>query len=416
MAVTILLCGKTQLGWRRGGLVGTRTDVMIYQGKRTPCENAHYEILYYDCGKAKYRNVGTDLKNAERKREWEAQRAWALKEIPGTPKLKPTPTPAQTIAELTPLFIDKYARADASEDTRYNYMTVANEFARLLAKRGKTMPAHINEDDVLAYDGELAKTMSKRTRSGKYTYVRCFLSYMGLDPKKVVSEKWHRKLKTYPKKEVEIYSVEEIEKLIAGSSDYFAMVWQTMWKLGLRDTEMAFLEWTNIDFERKVAMVRFKPKGSFDWNPELEWKPKTSKEREITIPQSLYDKLVAWRKEYPNIRFVLGTANDRPNIKLLAGLKAAWRRAGLACGRCKGCTRLITVTLRHGKTKQVPQRLCSRAKLKTFRSTYCTTLLDHTNLRNMMKLAGHSNLATSEKYLRPAASKEMQHAVNAAFK
>ena len=198
-----------------------------------------------------------------------------------------------------------------------------------------------------------------------------------------------------------MYPQEQLDTLIAASSPYHALAWKCFYKFGFRDEELAFLEKTNIDLERKVAMVRFKPKGSFDWNPELEWKPKDKEERDVPIPDSLVTKLKNWFDAHPDTRFVVGTGNDRPNIKFLKALKSDWRRAGLNCGTCKGCL---------GRKKE-----CGDAYLHKFRSTYLTRMLSKTNSRNVQKLAGHSSIVTTERYLCPAATEQLQDAVNAAF-
>ena len=82
-------------------------------------------------------------------------------------------------------------------------------------------------------------------------------------------------------------------------------------------------------------------------------------------------------------------------------MKPDWRATGLNCGKCSRCLK---------------KKECHRAKLKTFRATYLTTMLDHTNSRNVQKLAGHSSLETTERYLRPASKPDLQAASNAAFK
>jgi len=184
------------------------------------------------------------------------------------------------------------------------------------------------------------------------------------------------------------------------ASPYHALVWECYYKLGFRDEELAFLEKSNIDWERKVAMVRFKPRGSFAWNPALEWKPKDSEERDVPIPDSLFIKLKAWCSAHPNTRFVVGTQTT-PKHQVSQALKSDWRAAGLNCGKCGGCL---------GKKKE-----CQEAYLHKFRSTYLTRMLSKTNSRNVQKLAGHSSIVTTERYLCPAATEQLQAAVNAAF-
>ena len=272
---------------------------------------------------------------------------------------------------------------------------------RLLSERRKTYPEQVTEDDVLAFDHFLdARGDCKSTRSDRYGLVRCFLRYVSLDPNKLVSPEWNQKLKKKPKLEVENFTEEQLQRLYAASSEYHRLVWRCYRMFGFRDEELAFWEWENINWELKLAEVRFKRKGSYPWNPELEWVSKDAEERDLPIPEVLLEELKEWRKKNPNTRFVLGTMNDRPNIKFLKALKSDWRAAGLNCGKCSTC---------------LSKKECHRAKLKTFRATYLTTMLNHTNSRNVQKLAGHSSLTTTERYLRPAGMTDLQAAANAAF-
>ena len=88
-----------------------------------------------------------------------------------------------------------------------------------------------------------------------------------------------------------------------------ALTWEFLLKTGFRDEEAAFLEWSDIDFKNLTVSVRRKE--------ALDFKPKDSEERTVPLEPRLAKKLLAWRKSHPDARFVLGTKNDRPNIKWL---------------------------------------------------------------------------------------------------
>jgi integrase len=171
--------------------------------------------------------------------------------------------------------------------------------------------------------------------------------------------------------------------------------------LGLRDEELAYSLWTNINWRQKVWQVRFKSGGTFPWNLNLEWKPKDAEERDIPIPDVLYKELRAWREKNLNTHLVFPTSGGQADIKLLKALKSDWREAGLNCQHCRGCLG--------------PKKECNKAKLKTFRATYLTTMLQHIDLRSVQALAGHSDIATTQKYLAPASREVLQNAANAAF-
>ena len=64
--------------------------------------------------------------------------------------------------------------------------------------------------------------------------------------------------------------------------------------LGLRDEELAYALWDDIDWDRRLWLVRFKPAGAFSWNSALVWRSKDCEERDIPIPDVLYEELKAW--------------------------------------------------------------------------------------------------------------------------
>ncbi|MGA2607416.1 MAG: site-specific integrase [Terriglobia bacterium] len=404
---SLIRCAKIPgQGWRRGILIKTKNgrikpDFMTYKGQQLYCPQGKYEIRFYKGSKAIQKPVGKDLDAAlatfalfEKKLQYDA-----LQEDLGIKMPEPSNADRKTISKLRDGYIEKYAHGSVDSIRKYTF--VGKEFSRLLSERQKEFPAQVTEDDVIAFDHFLDdRGDSKSTRSHRYGYVRCFLRYIGLDPNKVVSPEWNQKLKKKPKLEVENYTEEELQRLYAASSEYHRLVWRCYRMFGFRDEELAYWEWDNINWNLKMAEVRFKRKGSYSWNPELEWVSKDSEERDVPIPDVLLEELKAWRKKNPNTRFVFGTRNDRPNIKFLKALKSDWRVAGLNCGKCSGCRK---------------KKECRRAKLKTFRATYLTTMLNHTNSRNVQKLAGHSSLATTERYLRPAGMSDLQAAANAAF-
>jgi integrase len=96
---------------------------------------------------------------------------------------------------------------------------------------------------------------------------------------------------------------------------------------------------------------------------------------------------------------VLGTKYHKPNTKLLRTLKRMAHNAGLNCGRCEGCREI---------------KECQEYTLHRFRRTYLTTLLRNgIDLRTVQAYSGHKDLASTMRYLRPAAGTEAQAKLNA---
>lgn len=156
---------------------------------------------------------------------------------------------------------------------------------------------------------------------------------------------------------------------------------------GLRDQELVHLEWSDIDLTRRVLLVRSKPKFQF--------KVKDSEQRELPLNKELIVALQAWRETSKNHSLVLGTRSNTPNYKMLRSLKRLAKRENLNCNACDGCA---------GK-----QGECQEWTLHKFRRTFATKLLqDGIDLRTVQTLMGHTDLASTMRYLRPASGAALQ--------
>lgn len=190
---TLIRYGKVAgLGWRRGPIVKARNgrirpDYMLLKGKEVHCPLGKYEIRQYDGRKSLHKAVGNDLDVAltafslfEKKLQYEA-----LQLDLGIRVQKLPDGDRKALSEVRDAYIEKYAHG--SQDTVYGYTFAGKEFTRLLEQRGKTYPEEIAEDDVVAFDRFLeARGDSKSTRVHRYGYIRCFLRFIGLEPKNLL--------------------------------------------------------------------------------------------------------------------------------------------------------------------------------------------------------------------------------------
>jgi len=406
----------------------------VIDGRVAHFPEAVYSLRYRDQGRIMYRQVGSDpdaAQTAKLRLELELRTNVPQPDLSALPAVATPATsygsPAvqhwsqapvlsfrksrmhEPLEVLRDSFIEKYAHG--SDDTVYAYNYVGKQFVKLMTARGKKTPADLEDIDILAFDRFLeAQGNSKNTRATRYAYVRRFLRHCGLNPSRaddqdeasgVVSSAVHKKLKAKPILAVAKYNDPDLQKLYAVSSERHRVIWRAFRMLGLRDEELAYALWADIDWEQKLWLVRFKPEGSFPWNLKLQWKPKDREERDIPIPDVLYRELKAWREKHPKTHLVFPTLGGQADIKLLKALKSDWRKAGLNCNHCKGCIGL--------------KKECSKAQLKTFRSTYLSTMLRHVDLRSVQALAGHSDISTTQRYLAPASQAVLQNAANAAF-
>src|SRR5215472_17479691 len=101
--------------------------------------------------------------------------------------------------------------------------------------------------------------LSDRTIANRFTSLLTFLRYAKIDVNEMLPKSTRRKLTRYTEKKVEIYTPDEINKLIAASNEYHALVWYFLHKTGFRMQEAMYLEWDDVDFSHNTVGVRSKP-------------------------------------------------------------------------------------------------------------------------------------------------------------
>jgi integrase len=263
---------------------------------------------------------------------------------------------------------------------------VTTEFINLMMKRKKTYVDQIDRDDIFSFHAALRKRgCGDRTVANKHTRLASWLRFSGID-KKI--------LPPVPRFEVKlptIYSSEQTRAMLAAADAYMRICILLGLKCGLRDQELMHLEFRDINWTDKTLRVQSKEQWGF--------LPKTWEQREIPIPDDLISELADWQKAREGQALVLGTKNRKPNTKLLRTLKRMVHRAGLNCGRCSGCREINE---------------CQEFTLHRLRRTYLTTLLRNgIDLRTVHAYAGHKDLASTMRYLRPATGSEAQARLNA---
>lgn len=189
-----------------------------------------------------------------------------------------------------------------------------------------------------------------------------------------------------------IYTSAATKAILEGADDYMKLAILMGLKLGLRELEIAHAEWSDVHWDDSV----FRVSGKQHWD----FKVKDAEERDVPIPQDVLAILRAWQNKHPKSRLIVGTSGGKPNFHLLRSLKRLARRTELNCGKCDGC-----------KSKA---QECENWTLHKLRRTYCTTLLRNGfDARSVQAWAGHADLQTTMRYLRPSAAKESQDKVNA---
>lgn len=247
----------------------------------------------------------------------------------------------------------------------------------------------VKRDQILAFDESLRVAgHSKRTIANKRQRLQSMLRGAGIDTKEFPPKpKYDLKLPT-------IYTQEQLKTMFGVATPYQCTVCNLDLKLGLRDQEIQFTEFTDISWNDSAYRVQNKPKFGFT--------VKDYEERDIPIPLDFLAELKEWKDAHPNQNLIVPTNLGRPNAKLLRMVKRLARRAGIECGWCPNCI----AGVKGG-------RGCGEIELHKFRRTCITTWLrNRIDPRTAMEYAGHADLETTLRYARPAAATKRIAAVS----
>lgn len=388
-SVTLIIRYKDADGvWQRSpaarGMNGrVKPGHALVDGKAMPVSQGLYQIRYFKDRKLKYVSAGRNAAEADAQRA-RIERQTAVRAAAADAGLVVEPDEdRKTLSSSAADYIADAEQRGASEAASQARLVCA-EFQAVVKR---TYVHEVTRQDILAFHVALRKRgCQDRTVANKDARLRSWLRFAGVD--NVI-------LPPKPKYEAElptIYSPDQISSLFGSADDqYMTVLMMLALTCGLRDQELIHLEWLDVDLRAKVLLVRSKIKHGF--------KVKDSEQRELPLTDELIAGLIDWRDKRMGFSLVLGTKSDKPNYKLLRALKRMAKRAGLNCGHCDGCKG------RQGE--------CQEWNLHRFRRTYATTLLRNgVDLATVQKLMGHSDLASTMRYLRPATGEALQSKVS----
>ncbi|SRR5579884_1644420 len=386
---------KTGSGWRRYPVVigangRIKSDTVVIGGEEYRIPGGRYELRHFEGSKT----VWTPLRGGAT----EALAAWKTAQAKANAKAEAEAAGVAVIPDDKRTSLqdarDRYiaaALARGAEESAEVYGRAIDDF---LAVSGKRYADEIEHADVVRWLAAMRKAgKSDRTISNRHGHLRSYLMYLGIDRNRVREITGPKP--RYDEPLPEIFSPAELRKFFASlSEDYDKLLFDVLLSCGLREQELMHLEWSDIDPKQGTLKIQSKPRWQFE--------VKDDEEREVPLQASLLTRLQTYRKQHPDGTLIFGRRGgqiDEPDGHLLRRLKVLARDAGLNCNQCVSCAK---------------QRLCERWYLHKFRATYITTLLRNgLDLRTVMKLSGHSDMASVERYIRPAEGKEVQAKVNA---
>lgn len=350
-------------------------------------DNYKFEIRVED-GSTTYKPAGKNATDAEAKRINIEAKLTAKKQSENAGLIVIDPSEKRKRLHLVDTFDDYIEDAFKRNalEAREQAILVKAEF---LAFVPITYADEVNRGSILSFDAALRERgRAARTIANKRQRLQSMLRFSGVDPGIFpLKPRYEKKLPT-------IYSPDQLGALFRVATPYQRTACNLALKLGLRDGEIQFAEFTDIIWHESVFRVRSKIQYGFE--------VKDYEERDIPIPHDLLEELRDWKSVHPGLNFIVPTSNGKPNTKLLAMVKGMARRAGIECGWCPNCQ----ATTKRGLG-------CLDFELHKFRRTCITTWLrSKLDPRTVMEYAGHADLETTLRYLRPAAAQERIAAVS----
>ena len=360
----------------------------LVKGKIVPVMDGAYELRHYEDRRVVYTPAGKNAADADgqRARQEKTSTAMVVAEDAGLQIV--TGEDRKTLRGSADAYISDAEGRKAMAAASMARSATA-EFIRLTKKN---FVDEIRKEDLYRFHAALRKRgCGPRTLSNKHSRIVSWLRFAGIDKANIPPRpKYEEALPT-------IYEPEQYKALLEGADTHTKMCILLALKAGLRDKELRHLEFRDINFTNNTLIVRGKPEWGF--------KVKDSEQRELPLPDDLVAELRAWRESRSGKRLVLGTERDTPSSVLLEDVKRTAHRAGLSCGSCDGCANREKPKSRSG---------CEEFTLHKFRRTYLTMLLrNHVDVRTVQRLAGHSDLESTLRYLRPASGPELQAKINA---
>ena len=169
---------------------------------------------------------------------------------------------------------------------------------------------------------------------------------------------------------VDTYEEEELERFFEACTIPERAIFKAFYYTGLREQELEYLDWSDLNFKKKILTVRAKPEEGFI--------PKDWEER--TIP--LHPELVELLMQLPRRNhLVFPSFRGNPNGHLLRMLNLIVKRAELP----------------------------GRWYLHKFRKTFATRALEKgADIRTVQALLGHKNITTTARYLSTSTDKMRQ--------
>lgn len=349
-----------------------KPDVVIVNGQEERHPEGGYYLDWTEGTKRVRVSVGRDAQDAAAQRQRKAAELNAKGHgITVVPEEGQRTIAAAVADYLEDTKLTKKPKTLAAYTTSLEYFT---ESCR------KMYLGEIERKDLLKFHAFLRdeKEQSPRTCWNKFSNVMSFLKANGIS-KLVKKNDWPR----FVEEEPEVYEQEELDQLFKACDGEELMWFQFFLMTGMREQEVMFAYWSDINLKANTVRVKHKP--------DRNWTPKAYKERTIPIPIKLAELLKAWKeKADKKCDLVFPTSGCKPKLNFLDDLKTVAERAELE-----------------------PDSFW----LHKFRATFATWhLWAGVDLRTVQLWLGHTDIESTMRYLKPSRSQAVQQKVNETFR
>jgi len=323
-------------------------------------ESGVYYLQWYEDGKRRRASAGTrpaEVLEARRRKifELKGKATEQGRIVASTLGEEETPAP---LAQTVDAYLN-HVKVNQKLNTFRRYRSVLAKFRDYFS--AKKYLNEIGRGEILEYrDSRAARVDSPVTLNTEITMIRAFLywckEFKGLKENPAAKIKPRQVLQKNPS----VYDDEEVALMVQSADVIEGAVLLTCCYTGMREQEICFLGWEDVDLKKKRLRVSAKPEYGFT--------PKTWEEREIEMS----DRLVEALKKLPrNHRWVFPTTRGKRHAHIYKIVERVAKRAGVA-----------------------------GAHPHKFRATFLTRLLQSgCDIANVQSLAGHKSIKTTQRYL-----------------
>ena len=354
--VNLILYSRGDDGWRFQPVRKTPQGKFVWDR----AENGVYYLEWYEDGKRRRASAGTrpaEVLEARRRKILELKG----RAIEQGRTVSASLTDEETAVPLAST-IDAYlnhVKVNQKLSTYRRYRSVLANFREYFAS--KKYLNEISRAGILEYrDFRATKVDSPVTLNTEITMIRAFLywckEFRNLKDNPAAKIKPRQVLQKNPS----VYTDEEVTQMLQKADSVEQALILTCCYTGMREQEICFLTWEDVNLKKKVLHISAKPEYGFT--------PKTWEEREIEMS----DRLVDAFKELPrNHRWVFPTVRGKRHAHIYKIIERVAKDAGVA-----------------------------GAHPHKFRATFLTRLLQSScDIANVQSLAGHKSIKTTQRYL-----------------